>query len=89
MNNNINNDISRPNKTIRRRIKLKKTQKNLAFSEIKCPQFNETTNYFLEYWKMFTENEFILSKIKENYIEITDMKNHINELYKRLDDSNK
>lgn len=44
--------------------------------------YNPTTNYFLEYWKIFYDNEYLLAQIKENTFEINSMKAHIEELSK-------
>jgi len=43
-------------------------------------EFDASINYYIEYWKMFNENEFILAKIKENLYEINNMKGHLQEL---------
>lgn len=67
--------------------KIKSLTKNLfnKFEIRKIEQnnsqiFSETTNYYLEYWKMYYENEYILAKIKEIVYEIDTMKTHIDEL---------
>ena len=44
--------------------------------------YNPTTNYFLEYWKIFYDNEYLLAQIKENAYEINSMKAHIEEISK-------
>ncbi len=45
-------------------------------------EFDEKVNYYIEYWKMFNENEYILAKIKENLYEINNMRGHLEELKK-------
>jgi hypothetical protein len=42
--------------------------------------YSTSTNYFLEYWKMYYENEYILAKIKEIVYEIDSMRAHVDEL---------
>lgn len=50
-------------------------------------EFEPTVNYYIEYWKMFNENEYILAKIKENLYEINNMKGHLQELRELNKDS--
>lgn len=61
---------------------LKNKHKKLKKFEIKKANldFDPLINYYLEYWKMFNENEYILAKIKENLYEINNMKGHLEEL---------
>ena len=51
-------------------------------------EFDPTVNYYIEYWKMFNENEYILAKIKENLYEINNMKGHLQELKALNEDNN-
>jgi hypothetical protein len=46
----------------------------------KVPIFNEETNYFLKYWEMYYENEYVLAKIKETVYEINNMQEHLDKL---------
>ncbi len=63
-------------------IKKKYINKNPNKFEIRKSkqEFDPTINYYIEYWKMFNENEYILAKIKENLYEINNMKGHLQEL---------
>ena len=42
--------------------------------------YDKSTNYYLEYWTLFSKNEYVLAKIKEVVHEIKAMKEHIDEL---------
>lgn len=41
-------------------------------------KYDPKINYYIEYWKMYYENEYILAKIKEASFEINLMKEHLN-----------
>ena len=51
------------------------------------PEFKIDTNYYLEYWKMYYENEYILAKIKETVNEIDLMQVHLDKI-KEIKDKN-
>ena len=75
LNNNFETDLNKNNKE--KKIKIGKFQIQKSNLE-----FDEKINYYIEYWKMFNENEYILAKIKENLYEINNMKGHLQELKK-------
>jgi hypothetical protein len=64
-------------------IKHKKQTNNKA-SENKVNAehlvYDSTVNYYLEYWRMYNENEYALARIKETVYEIDSMKCHLEKL---------
>jgi hypothetical protein len=72
----------------RKRIRLIKTNKK-ANKKIKIKpistiniKYDDRTNYFVEYWKIYVENEYSLAKIKETVYEIENMRSHLDMLNK-------
>jgi CMP-N-acetylneuraminic acid synthetase len=69
-------------KKIIKRIRFIKHNKK-SHKEIKNdikPYYQDNVNYYIEYWKMYYENEYILAKIKETVYEIDSMQSHIEKL---------
>ena len=65
------NKIKKATNKIKKRFEIEK--------EIK-PVYRENINYFIEYWKTYYDNEYILAKIKEIVYEINSMEQHVKEL---------
>ena len=74
----------------RKRIHLLNSNSN-RINRIKkldmIPVYKIDTNYYLEYWKMYYENEYILAKIKETVNEIDLMQVHLDKI-KEIKDKN-
>jgi hypothetical protein len=64
-------------KIYRKRIHLKRKCKN---RNTQIPAYEETVNYYLNYWEMYYENEYVLAKIKEAVHEIDSMQSHLDKL---------
>ncbi len=80
---NYENSISNHNSNSKVQLtKIQKKSMNSTKFEIRKSkqEFDPSVNYYIEYWKMFNENEYILAKIKENLYEINTMKGHLQEL---------
>ncbi len=71
---------------MKRRIKrirfIKRLKKRVlrAVNDQDSPNYKDDVNYYLEYWKMYYENEYILAKIKETVYEIDSMQTHLEKL---------
>ena len=73
----------------RKRIHLLKSKSNNRLKRLDFkPIFKIDTNYYIEYWKMYYENEYILAKIKETVNEIDLMQVHLDKI-KEIKDQNK
>jgi hypothetical protein len=68
----------------RKRIRLIKTNKKIKIKPLSTIniKYDDRTNYFVEYWKIYIENEYSLAKIKETVYEIENMKSHLDMLNK-------
>lgn len=73
------NSQSRKRKRIRlikNKSKIKRKQKRSK----KDQSYDLKKNYYLEYWNMYYENEYILAKIKETAYELETMSEHLKEI---------
>lgn len=73
------NLINKDSTNNKNKLSFKKNSTKFEIRKSK-QEFDPTVNYYIEYWKMFNENEYILAKIKENLYEINNMKGHLQEL---------
>jgi hypothetical protein len=64
----------------RRRIHIVKNKMGFNKKRNLIPIYKETVNYYLKYWEMYYENEYVLAKIKETVYEIDSMQTHLEKL---------
>jgi len=48
------------------------------FAQAKMPEFNETVNYYKEYWRVYLENEQLLVGLQQGHNECLDLQRKIN-----------
>jgi hypothetical protein len=70
-------------KNERRRKRIRMRPRRVVQGDVgvhAAPGYEDTTNYYLKYWEMYYENEYVLAKIKETVYEIDSMQTHIEKL---------
>ena len=61
-------------------IKNKRKIKRKHKRSKKDQSYDSKKNYYIEYWNMYYENEYILAKIKETAYELETMSEHLKEI---------
>ncbi len=90
---------SKPNSNNKKFEVFKTTKENPIKKPFKCFQiekkthsplesnsYNEATDYYGEYWKIFNDNEDVIEKIKESVYEIHKMKEYLKGLENKLNE---